>query len=212
MKYRLLIAFLFILIAGIMMAVAFTTSSTLTLQDLLLNLSTEILGIVVTVVLVEWAIDRGKNYEEAISIAWRAIHEVDYAVWVWQGGKREFSYDELTSILSVANELDPLPPFTQNLFLGIGSNAENTLRIKRSVVKQNKNLLYGLEWLTVLTRIRDSKAEVPPITLTLNDAIQELAAAVGLTKMPHHHFQPKLSLDPSVEAQDFRHFGREKDQ
>lgn len=49
---------------------------------LLLNLGTEIVGIAVTVAVIDLLLERRREDADAITVGGRALHDVDYAVWV----------------------------------------------------------------------------------------------------------------------------------
>src|SRR5262249_52327422 len=113
----------------------------------LLNLGTEILGITLTVAIVEALLEKRAKADEARRISWNVLHDIDHAVWVWQGGGREFDIAELQTLLNQISDNDPLPPFTQNLLLTLGSRSENTIRQRDDVMKQHPALLKALRCL-----------------------------------------------------------------
>ena len=53
------------------------------------NLGTELVGIVITVAVVEWFFERRRHQTRGRQLAWDALHAIEHAVWVWQGGPRE---------------------------------------------------------------------------------------------------------------------------
>jgi len=53
-----------------------------------MNLGTEIVGITLTVAIVEALLEKRARSDEARRIAWNVMHDIDHAVWVWQGGGR----------------------------------------------------------------------------------------------------------------------------
>lgn len=209
MKVRLLIASVFIMIGIIMIIKAITPWEGNSREDLLLNLGTEIVGIAITVAIVDLLMQRQRLMEEAKKISWRALHEVDYAVWVWQGGIRRFDIGELIGLISTIREDDPLPQFTQNLLLRIGSSAENTIRVNADVLKTSKKLKAGLSQLGRLSSIRDidSLLQVTAIGDILMKSTANLANVVGLEPiLPPRDYLHKFK-NSSVEHQEWRHFG-----
>ena len=52
-----------------------------------------IIGIVITVAVVEWFFERRRLQTRGRQLAWDALHAVEHAVWVWQGGPREVESD-----------------------------------------------------------------------------------------------------------------------
>lgn len=113
MKLRLGIGFLFLVLSALMIFWSIRAGYGLDSGDVFLNVGTELAGIVITVAIVDWLLERQRRRAECKTIAWRALHELDYAVWVWQGGAREFDVAELDWLLEHAAEDDPLPHFTQ---------------------------------------------------------------------------------------------------
>jgi hypothetical protein len=207
---RIGIAAAFLIISALMIGSAFIEGE-VTKADFLLNLGTEVFGIVLTVAIVEYLLELRQLQDEARRIAWEVLHSVDHAVWVWQGGARQFDVGELQALLDLAAESDPVPRFTQNLLLQVGSRSENTLRSRREVVGVNKNLKFALETLRLLSRMRDYE-NIPPtleIIQSLQQSVRALMKVVNIqsTIIDAECVKPFRSI--SVENQEWRHFGRE---
>jgi hypothetical protein len=179
-------------------------------RDLWLNLGTELLGIVLTVAVVEWLFERRRRQENAQRMAWRVLHELDHAVWVWQGGRRGFSIDELLGLLSLVEDDDPLPPFTETLLLRLGSSADNTLRHEPETVRANKHLHNALERLKDLARIRDHDTTLSDreIAECLTQVAENLARGVKLTIGDASLAADPLMRNPHPNWQEWRHYGR----
>jgi hypothetical protein len=175
----------------------------------LLNLATEIIGIGITVALVEWLFERRKNVDEAKKLAWRVLHNVDHAVWVWQGGNRDLAVDELLGLISAITDDDPILPFTGNLLMRIGSAAEIACRRERDVVSSNRNLEKALGHLEKLASIRDPRCtlQTRDIRWILRDAACDLAAALDQDITLISEDEIKRARDPSVQGQVWRHSG-----
>lgn len=175
-----------------------------------LNLGTEIIGIVITVGFIEILLERQRNEDEAKRIAWEALHELDYAIWVWQGGRRRFELYELNNHLKNAKLTDPLPSFTLNLFFVIGSRSENTLRISAKEIKVNKKLKEALEILSDLTDL-GSGTEISKgfnFIFCLINASEKLAGVLNLPLIDSRYSMDIISTnDCSVERQKVRYYG-----
>ena len=208
---RIGIAAAFLIISALMIGSAFIEGG-VTKADFLLNLGTEVFGIVLTVAIVEYLLERRQLQDEARQIAWQVLHSVDHAIWVWQGGARQFDIGELQALLDLAAESDPVPRFTQNLLLQIGSRSENTLRSKREVVGINKNLKFALETLIPLSRMRDHENLLPTLEIirSLQQSVRALMKVVNIqsTIIDAEGVNPFRST--SIENQEWRHFGRDQ--
>ena len=91
-------------LALIIVIIAMKFDDSATFADLMFNLGTEIIGIALTVAIVDWLIERNKMGDESQQLAWRMLHEIDQAIWVWQGGRQEFHLDELAALIDLVAE------------------------------------------------------------------------------------------------------------
>lgn len=176
--------------------------------NLLINLGTEIMGIVITVAVVEWFFERRRNQERGRQLAWSALHAVEHVVWVWQGGPREVETDQLLGILRSAGTEDPLPDFTQNLLLGIGTRTKQTLHNDAPAMKAVPGLMTGFEELARLNAMREGGRVMAArkVADILELAVLALARVVG---QPTEAMPGRLIryVDASAEAQEQRYFG-----
>jgi hypothetical protein len=90
----------FLIVAVIILSISFLFGVDTTTGNLLINLGTEIIGIVLTVAIVEWFFERRRLQSRGRQLTWDMIHEIGHAVWVWQGGPREMGTDEVLGILA----------------------------------------------------------------------------------------------------------------
>ena len=90
----------FLSVAAVILWVSFIFGVETSTGTLLINLGTEIVGIVITVAVVEWFFERRRLQTRGRQLAWDALHAVEHAVWVWQGGPREMDTDEVRGILN----------------------------------------------------------------------------------------------------------------
>lgn len=208
---RALVTAGFLLIAALVMTSPWifdfidATSQTGTL---LINMGTELVGIVMTVAVVEWFFERRRLQTRGKQLAWDQLHAVEHAVWVWQGGPREMDTDEVRALLNAVGDEDPLPDFTEGLFLNIGTRSRRLLNNDPEAVSAVPGFMNGLEHLARLSSIRDGTNPMPPLKVAdiLDDGTAELAKALG--KPTERHLASLIRFrDPSLESQERRHFG-----
>lgn len=210
MSYRVILTIILTGLAAILAALTFAFSSS-SWSDLTLNLGSEVFGIALTVAIVDWMIERSKLREEAQRIAWAMLHDIDHAVWVWQGGRREFHLDELMALLDMVEDSDPVPPFTQNLFGNLGVRASDTLRLQQRVFRVHRGLKHAMTYLSGLGQIRELDRLMPPsfIVEALKSSIEQLARVTGQGLHPTSFGVARTFRDPTQKAQETRYRGVE---
>lgn len=205
---RVLVPTAFLLVAGLVIWSAFLVEPGTTTQSLLVNLGTEIVGIVITVAVVEWFFERRRNLERARQLAWSALHAAEHGIWIWQGGPREVETDQLLGMLSAVTPVDPLPDFTQNLLLGLGTRAKHLLHNELPALESVPGLLNAFEELARLNAIREGGKVTPPrkVADILELGVVALARVLG---QPTEAMPARLIryVDASEEAQELRYFG-----
>lgn len=208
-------AIAFVALALGMLAIPYSHGRIEYVDDLLLNLAPEVIGIAVTLAIVDRMLDHQRAGDESRRIAWRALHRLDHAVWVWQGGTRRFDLDELLHILEMVEDDDPIPPFTQNLLLVLGSVAEVTLRVDSGAVATSPALREALKQLSGLSAMRDKDDILQPreVSNVLQMVTPALGRAAGL-RLSDSEPNDVILLDllmkvrnPSEDAQRWRHYG-----
>ncbi len=198
----------FLLVAALVLWVPFLIGPETPVGTLLINLGTEFVGIILTVAVVEWFFERRRLQTRGRQLAWDALHAVEHAVWVWQGGPREMDTDEVRGVLNATGESDPIPDFTEGLFLNIGTRARRLLNNDPEAVGSVPGFMNGLEHLARLSSIRDGKSPMPPRKLAdiLDEGTADLARALG--KPTERHLASLIRYrDPSIKSQERRHFG-----
>ncbi|MDX1492904.1 MAG: hypothetical protein R3253_02430 [Longimicrobiales bacterium] len=176
--------------------------------NLFVNLGTEIIGIVITVSVVEWFFERRRLQNRGRQLAGNALHAVEHAVWVWQGGPRQMETDEVRGILHAVDDDDPLADFTEGLLLNIGTRARRLLSNDPEAVSALPGFMNGLEHLARLSAIRDGKDRMPSrkVADILDEGTSDLAKALG--KPTERHLASLIRYrDPSLASQERRHFG-----
>jgi len=198
----------FLGLAAIIIWLAFFVGAETPRGNLLINLGTEIIGIVITVAVVEWFFEKRRHNTRGRQLAWDALHALEHGVWVWQGGPREMDTDEVRGVLNAASADDPLPDFTEGLFMNIGTRSRRLLNNDPEAVAAVPGFMNGLEQLARLSSLRDGKTPMPSLKLAdiLDEATAELAKALG--KPTERHLASLIRFrDPSTESQERRHFG-----
>lgn len=206
---RITVTAAFLLIAGLVIWSAFNfVAEGSTTESLLINLGTEIMGIVITVAVVEWFFERRRAAERGRQVAWSALHGVEHVVWVWQGGPREVDTDQVLGILKAVEADDPLPDFTQNLLLGLGTRAKHALHNDQSALESMPGLMTAFEELARLNAIREggrifSARKVADI---LEAGVVHVARVLG---QPTDPMPARLIryVDAGESAQEVRYFG-----
>ena len=205
---RLVVTAAFLGVAAIVLWVSFIVGVDSAAGNLLTNLGTEIFGIVITVAVVEWFFERRRLQNRGRQLAWDALHAVEHAVWVWQGGPREMDTDEVRGVLNAVGDRDPLPDFTEGLFLNIGTRSRRLLNNDPDAISAVPGFMNGLEHLARLSAIRDggSPMGARKVADILDDGTADLAKALG--KPTERHLASLIRYrDPSVASQERRHFG-----
>lgn len=178
-------------------------------SGVMLNLGTELIGIVLTVVFVEWLFEERKKRDDAKRLALQFLHEIDYAVWVWQGGRRQFSSTELQDLLLKAGLDDQIAMCTARLLMNLGEKAAQSLKYEEAAVRCSPRLSRGLRDLEPFVQMRDpgytlSTAEVRD---RLRNAAYVLAKATEVRRFDSVFPLNPVSRDPSVDQQERRFAG-----
>src|SRR6187455_1582420 len=88
MRNSIAVAFLLLSIGSVSSAVFVdaNTPAGLVAEQVLINLGTEIFGILVTLAVVDLFLERRRLQERGRELAWASLHAIERVVWVWQGG------------------------------------------------------------------------------------------------------------------------------
>lgn len=205
---RLAVTASFLLVATAIVWVAFLTGADTPSGNLLVNLGTEIMGIVLTVAVVEWFFEKRRHATRGRQLAWDTLHAVENGVWVWQGGPRQLETDELLGILRAADDDDRLADTTEGLFLALGTRSRRLLTNEPDAVQALPGLMNALEHLARLSAIRDGADPMRPrkVADIVEQATVQLARA--LDQPTERHLASLIRYrDPSPESQERRHFG-----
>jgi len=198
----------FLLVAAAVVWLAFVVGAETAFGTLFINLGTEIIGIVMTVAVVEWFLERRRLQNRGRQLAWDALHATESAVWVWQGGPREMDTDEILGILNAVGSDDPLPDFTEGLFLNLGTRSRRLLNNDPDAVAALPGFMDGLEHLARLSAMRDGSQAMPArkVADIVEEGTRALAKCLG-QPVERHLASLIRYRDPSLESQERRHFG-----
>ena len=205
---RWLVTGAFLTIAGFVLWMSVVVGVDTSAGTLFMNLGTEIVGIVITVAVVEWFFERRRLQTRGRQLAWDALHAVEHVVWVWQGGPREMDTDEVRAVLNAAGDDDPVADFTESLLLNIGTRSRRLLNNDPQAVSAVPGFMTGLEHLARLSAVRDGKTPMDSrkIADILDEGTTDLAKALG--KPTERHLASLIRFrDPSAVSQERRHFG-----
>jgi hypothetical protein len=158
---------------GLFIAVPFLDGHKGNLDDLFMNLASEIMGIIFTVAIIDQMLEHERRLDDERRRAWHFLRAIDHAVWIWQGGSRGLNLGELIALLDQIKETDPLPQFTENRFVNIGCEAEANLRELRAFRGVGESLRSGLEALARIVTLHDAKE------LTANQLAMEVKETVA---------------------------------
>jgi len=180
-------------------------------SGLLVNLGTGFIGTALTVLIVDWLYERRSADEEARNIALSVLLEFDHAVWVWQGGSRGLDVNELYSLICDSEKTDPIPFFTQNLFMRLGSKCVTHLNLKGHNIMRHDDLFVALKDLSKLELIRDGHISFVDFKEILRSACMRLSSACAIGEPQTIELPISAHRPSSEEHQHYRHFGRHLD-
>lgn len=213
MKERVIISLVFLIGAIASLYFVYDKNLSQETSGVLANLGTGFVGTALTVLIVDWLYERRTAQENCKSIAMSVLQELDHAVWVWQGDSRGFDVDELYSRIHQAQEDDPIPAYTQNLFMRLGSRCVGHLNLKASDLAHQPNLRATLESLSRLELIRDASRnfDFQGFIKILMTAVEGLCEACSLSSPKVVELAISAHRITSEEHQHYRHFGRQID-
>jgi hypothetical protein len=163
----------------------------------------EIIGIAITVAIVDALFEFRRKQVEARSLARRILSQLDYMMWVWQGGRRDSSIYELNALLRMIKAHHDLTDSTAELIFLLGCEAQSALELQDDIVKVSKDLRRGLKALKPLVAMRDPGGRLSALAIQT----QCMSAAAKLARVARVDItwassEPQIRLhDPSLEAQ-----------
>ncbi|MCG8469024.1 MAG: hypothetical protein MJB57_12595 [Gemmatimonadetes bacterium] len=171
----------------------------------LTDLGSELLGLALTVSILDYFFEQRRLRAEGRRLAWDTFHQIERAVWVWQGGPLRLETDELLGLLRGDEALHELTPSTQGMLLGLGIRGRELLKGKREAVAAVSGLSDALAELSGLARFGESGG------ISLSAARDAVAASARALAEILDLAAPPLSArlirgrDGSIEAQKRRY-------
>ena len=204
--FRVVLAAFFFITSSALIATSTFTGVNESLRTILGDLGTEIFGILVTIALVDWYLEKRRRQDRARALAWEVLHSVEHAVWVWQGGPRHLGTNELLGVVSGIGKEDPMEPFTEGLLLNVGLQCRSVLQKEPSALKSLPGLHGILTDMVSLAAIRDFPAATRIRTVA---EILE-ASVIGLARVLSQSTDRMPSgliwyRDPTPEGQEGRY-------
>lgn len=184
---RLLVAISFLVISGGMVWLgtnnALGFGSNTNSGSTLINLGTEIFGILITIAVVEQFFDRKRQQDRAREVSWSLMHSLERAVWTWQGGPQRVGSEELLGIIAGIQSDHTITPSTRSLLVNIGAKARETMDKEPKVVKALPGLENALQDLVSLRSLQDddSAVGVRMVAEILEGSVTGLANVLGLS-------------------------------
>ncbi len=180
---RLVVALAFLVVSVGAIWIAFLVGTTSSYGTVLVNLGTEIFGILVTIAVVEWFFDRKRRQDRARELAWGLLHGLERVIWTWQGGPQQVGTEELLGIIGGIKSEDPITRPTKTLMFNLGGKARSALDKEPQVVKSLSGLREALEDVQSLRSLQDgdSAVSVRMIAEILEASTRGLANVLGLS-------------------------------
>lgn len=154
---------------------------------------TEFGGVAATILLVDMALERRTNGAEVKRMADELLFQVDYLVWLWLGGDRVFSYNEMLALLSKVESYDELHPALETQMQNLGNEAGKFKRINGEIVYSHKDLTAAVETIAKLASIRVKQDEYNP--LLLKDIMRSAARSLACVLEYDKYKKPETDLE-----------------
>ncbi len=173
------------------------------------GMASELSGVALTIVTVDYLAERARKKEDVESIVWEVLYDLDYAVWVWLGGVRAFDYFELLALVkSIRDHGDKPTCYVETLLQELGNKAGVVLRTRNGTLTVNPAAVSGLETLQKLGMMRSQFAPLPnnEIRSILQQVIPSFRQALN-TPMRRVTTDAKVLKQSSEAWQLWRHTG-----
>lgn len=197
-----------LLIAGLgLIATAWHSVADERARNLGLDLGVEIIGLGLTVSILDWFFERRRLLAEGRRLAWELYYAIERIAWVWQGGPRRLDAEEVIGLLEGARRGHGLSDGTEHLVYGLGVRSRQVLRGEHNTVYALPRLREALEALVALAKARkDYRRSLHPHRVS--EALRKALAAVLQILEIEPSFVPDLLIrdrDASPEAQRKRY-------
>jgi hypothetical protein len=152
---------------------------------ILTDLGSEFLGLALTVSILDWFFEQRRLRADGRRLAWEVFHDLERAVWVWQGGPFRLETDELLGLLQGVSDQDEFADCTQRMLLGLGIRGRELVKGERQAVSTIPGFAEALGELGSLARIGEGRKPSPDaVRGALTTAAKSLAAILDLSA-PH---------------------------
>ncbi len=203
---RAVVVAVFLVIGGAVLGAAMIVGADTSTGNVLINLGTEIFGIVITVAVVEWFFEKRRLQDRARDLTWDILHEMEHVVWVWQGGPRRMGTDQLLGVINAIRTDDPMGPQAQALLQSLGDRTGRMMEREAAAVKSLKGLETALSDLTSLPGLGEHNrtSELRMVIEILESSTMRIARVLGL---PDQRLPSALirGRDASIEVQERRY-------
>lgn len=220
MNLRVILGVIIIVLAIIIAVISTMFPATSGFSALLLNLSTEGIGIAITVSIVDWLLEQREEKENIRRIAYELLDKIENVVWVWLGGTRYPNPARTFKLLGFASNQDELAPITTNLIIELATDANRYQTQYAYLLKQSDDFRDALHELSQLLAVRtfDGGVLLPALVeeqlelamIRLCDYLQIDINAYG-SFMQNSAENPTISdlgLDSDVKLQQWRATGK----
>lgn len=195
---RLAVALAFVLAGGLLIAAPRLMGLPWSGGNALVDLGSEMLGLALTVSILDWFFEQRRVQAEGRRLAWEVFHDIERVAWVWQGGPLRLETDELLGILHAASASDRFASCTEGLLLTLGIRSRELLKGERRPVRAVPGLGEALEELSGLARIGEArKLSAESVRNALLAGTRRLAEILDLSAP---HMPARLIRDRSVDV------------
>lgn len=211
MRTRIIITIFLLTLSVLLLNLAFHSNPNITKEDIYLNLSSELIGIILTTIFVDWLFEKKQIKEDIKKISWNGINKIKYSTWVWLGTPRDLDATTLVKYLDIVSDKDVIAISTQNLLLQLANTSEETIALSPKAVNSNKQLKRALNKLVEMSNLRDTRKRISPkdIANLLIDITKDFSGALDLGKSTNNRDLLLTDIDSKIESQNWRFYGHE---
>ena len=179
---RLLVALAFVVVGAAMIFAPRVLGWPWSGSGTLVDLGSEILGLALTVSILDWFFEQRRLRADGRRLAWDAFHDIERAVWVWQGGPFRLETEDLLGLLSGVSDDDEFATCTERLLLGLGIRSRELLKGERRAISTVPGLAEALGELASLGRIGEGrKPSARAVQAALESSARSLAEILDLS-------------------------------
>ncbi len=204
--FRVVLGLVFFVVSTTLIALSTMSIGTPAIREVLGNVGTEIFGIMVTIALVDWVLEKRRQQDRGRELAWSVLHAIEHAVWVWQGGPRHMGTNELLGMVTGIQKKESCQPYTEGLLMNVGLQCRSILQREPSTVRSLPGLGEAMEDLVSLASIPDlpKSTRIRTVAEILEASVMGLSRVLGQStdRMPSGLLWYR---DPSPQGQETRY-------